>query len=278
MEKDIEEKRENKNEPIDGILEELGIPDDKRLISQVLDIMSKPRADCDTRRQSPWVSGSPVQDTCDLDLSGLYPEASKSVAQVLSRTDGTVLFGTAFKLCEEMDTNACYYVTNSHVVGSTETPGIVSENGKIVQESKVVARDRFKDLVLIEVPEADSRKPVQVGPEPSASEPVFTIGHPYGFPQQVVAAGKVTQKDAAVQKEFPPGSGELAVQEGLFVSSVSALQGNSGGPEFDKNGKLVGVKVMSLETGGSVSIKAAEVLDLIERYKEYNRANNNSSR
>ncbi len=266
---------ESGSEAKSRLLKDLKIPDDLNLVSQVLNISGAPdQKACDRRRQSPAVSGRPVADTCGLELSRLYPELKESVAQVLTRTNGTILFGTAFKFCD-MDTDKkeeCFFVSNSHVVGSSNLAGIANQDGKTVSFSKVLARDSFKDLVLIEVPEDDSRPSVSPGKSPLENDSVFTIGFPFGFPEPVLAAGKVSKADVGLQKEYPAGSGHIEIQDGLFASTVDALQGNSGGPEFNEKGELVGIKVIALEKGGSVNIKVEDLQDLLRRYREFKKA------
>lgn len=271
MERAAERVRQvGEQEPISSLLDELQIPDDKKVVSQILDITSSPLSPgCDTRKQSSFVSGKPVQDTCEIPLSNLYPQVEKSVAQVLTPTNGTVLFGSAFKACEPNRKEKCYFVSNAHVVGDSELAGIAAEDGTSVEYARVLAKDTFKDLVLIEIPNGDKRVPVKTGQAPHLDESVFTVGHPYGYPHQVISAGKVTHEDVAFKKEYPAGSGKMEIVDGLWSSSDQVVQGNSGGPTFNKNGEVVGVKTIALNQGGSVNIKVAEVIDLMKRYDDY---------
>lgn len=258
-------------EPISNLLKELSIPEDKEQIARVLEITSSPKGDCDLMRQAESVSGKPIQNTCALNLSSLYQRSRDSVAQVLTPVDGNMLFGTSFKLCDKND-QKCYFVSNAHVVGNSQIAGLASPDRKSVSYQKVLARDSFKDLVLIEAPAHDPRRAVEIGRSPKPGQAVFTIGHPFAYPEPVLAAGKITEPQVAVEKEYPPGSGKIEIRDGLFASSVSVLQGNSGGPEFNEKGEVVGIKVIALNKGGSVNIPISEALDLIERYKAFQRS------
>lgn len=261
-----------KSEPLSQIMKEIGIPANKDIAKQVLEIKDiSTEVPCDTNRQSPWITEKPIQNTCDIPLTTVYPQVKDSVAQIFTRTENGPLFGTAFKLCDDAS-GECFYVSNAHVTGDQNESGIQNQDGKTVDYTKIVAKDVLNDLVLIEPPPGDTRPGVKIGEKPKKDDPVFTVGHPYGFPRQVISAGKVTLPDAALKKEHPPGSGKEAVVDGLSISSVNVFEGNSGGPEFNKNGEVVGVKVISLDSPtmkGSGSLSIASVKDLVERYKEH---------
>lgn len=264
-----------KEEPLEDVLKQLPIPPRKELLAQVLGITSEPVGNCDTRLQSPEITGNPIKNTCDLPLEKILDETAKSVTQAIARplgpdenNDGKpdkevpFQFGTAFLLC---DKDECYYVTNAHVAGNADSVGLVSADGKTLQYGKVLNRDEEKDLVIVERPTGDTRVPVDVGSMPKVNDSVFIVGHPLGSPWNVVSPGQVMDLDASMSLK-DPATGKVKKYEHLIQSQVRALPGNSGGPEFNDKGEVIGVKVLA-NRAGSASIPIKEALEEIREVK-----------
>lgn len=253
-------------EPLQGIMTELGIPDDKQIAKRVLSLVEHPQVQCDRSPISPYVSGANLDDNCGLPMNALYQSVESSVTQAISRPNGDLKFGTAFKLCDTQE-DKCFYVTNNHVSGGADQVGIVDESGKTVQYEKVVARDEANDLVLVAVPKADTRKSVMVGnpAQPQVGDSVFIVGHPFGYPHDVISAGQVRSTMGFADVEDPETK-QVRRMQNLLVTDVFAQHGNSGGPEFDKNGNVIGVKTIAIN-GGSLTVPIDRVLKLVHDTK-----------
>ncbi len=262
-----------KNEDLAAFIKEIGIPDDNRVVARVLGVTANPNIGCDRARQSPFVTGSPVMDTCGIELSKVFPSVKSSVTQAMSRTwkldesgkeEEALPVGTSFKLCDE-DTNACFYVTNEHVAGHSNFVGLVAEDNKTISYQDVLARDHEHDLILVSVPEGDERTSVTIGSPPAPGDALFTVGHPYGYPHDVVTAGHMVGIGFAEVKD--PETGGVLKFDNMIVSDVSVLMGNSGGPEFDKLGKTIGIKSIATSQGFSVSQPISSAVNLMKRYE-----------
>ncbi len=263
-----------KEEPLEDILKKLPLPPYKPLLAQVLGITTDPIGVCDTRPQSPAITGEAIKDTCGLPFTTILDKVSKSVTQAISKTtdavdrnkDGLqdkqdVRFGTAFLLCDE-NSDKCFYITNAHVAGDSETVGLVAEDGKTVQYGKIVNRDEEKDLVVVERPPGDHRPPVDVGTTPNVKDSVFIVGHPLGSPWDVVSPGQVMELNVNMNMKDPE-TGKVKQYKNLTQSSVRAVPGNSGGAEFNTQGEVVGVKVVA-NRAGSASIPIKEALEEVK--------------
>lgn len=245
-------------------LENTGIPDDMNEVGKVLKIAKD--LNCDTRAQSPAVTGKPAQDACGIEISKLYPKLEESVALAL----GENTTGTAFKLCVE---DQCYYVTNDHVVGNKDNVGLATADDKQIQFLKVVSRNPENDLALIEAPPGDKRKGLTAGEQSKTGEPVFTFGHPLGFPKDVINAGLVIEVRTPF-KTVDQHSGAPKTLPKAVISTAHSRPGQSGSPEFNTKGEVVGVKVMGIDVGGefgtvgSVSIPVEDVVKMIREQKK----------
>lgn len=245
-------------------LENTGIPDDMNEVGKVLKIAND--LNCDTRAQSPAVTGKPAQDACGIEISKLYPKVQESVTLAL----GENTTGTAFKLCVD---DACYYVTNDHILGKKDSVGLATADDQQIQFLKVLSRNPENDLALIQVPPGDTRKGLTVGEQSKTGEPVFTFGHPLGFPKDVINAGLVIEVRTPF-KTVDQHSGAPKTLPKAVISTAHSRPGQSGSPEFNSKGEVVGVKVMGIDVGGefgtvgSVTIPVEDVVKMIREQKK----------
>ena len=250
-----------------GYIEKMGIPNDMKQVQKILGVADE--LNCDTRPQAPDVTGKPAQDACGIEISKLYPQLEKSVTLAI----GEKTTGTAFKVCDD---DQCFYVTNNHVAGNRDVVGLADENDKNIEYMKVVARNPESDLVLIEPLPSDSRPGLKVGQQSKEGDSVFTFGHPLGFPKDVINAGRVVDVRAPF-KTMDYSTGSPMSLPKAVLSTAHSRPGQSGSPEFNANGEVVGVKVMGMDAGGnfgpvgSVSIPIQDVVKMIEEQKSKNK-------
>jgi len=259
------------DETLNPIIEELGIPmGNASLITQVLELQLKPRGACDRARFAPSVTGVALQKNCGIDLPLHYSQAKESTAQIFTRTRGTVLFGTAFKICHDVS-KQCFYISSLHVAEIEDYVGVVASDNQSVQYTKVLGRNKAKDVVLLALPTGDKRPPFKVGVRPKLNEPVFLVGHPYGFPGDVITTGQVAFEKARASATLPQDGSILTIDD-LFVIDANVLEGNSGGPAVDAAGNVVGIDCMafgaqpSLPNGGAVIVPIEEAVNLMNDF------------
>ena len=140
-------------------------------------------------------------------------------------------------------------VTNSHVVGDSETAQVrFADKGALV-DAEVLGTDESSDLAVLRVdpgavgglhplPLADSSK-VRVG------DAVVAIGHPFGL-ERTTTAGIVSGLEREIQA--PDG---FQIDE-VIQTDAAINPGNSGGPLLDSRGRVVGVNTQ-IATGGTSS-------------------------
>jgi serine protease Do len=138
-----------------------------------------------------------------------------------------------------------YAVTNYHVVDGAKTVEIQTDDGKSYS-GKVVGTDQKTDLALIKV-EADkplpfvtfSDKPARVG------EWVVAVGNPFGL-AGTATAGIVSARGRDI------GAGPY---DDFIQIDAPINKGNSGGPAFNADGKVIAVNTAIYSpSGGSVGI------------------------
>jgi serine protease Do len=137
-------------------------------------------------------------------------------------------------------------VTNNHVVKNATSVTVTLDDGTTLP-AKVIGTDPRSDLAVLRV-KADHRLPfINLGDSDEAQPGswVVAVGNPFGL-GGTVTAGIVSARGRDIG-EGPYDS---------FIQIDAAInQGNSGGPLFTQDGKVVGVNTAILSpSGGSVGI------------------------
>lgn len=157
------------------------------------------------------------------------------------------LYGTGFFISKDG-----YILTNHHVIEGADSISITM-NDRTELDAVVVGSDMLSDVAVLKVVGDDFPALDISYDELKVGEPVLAIGSPFGFDYSA-SAGIVSAKSRNFTKE-------AAVP---FIQSDVALNpGNSGGPLFNKYGKVVGVnsRIFS-ETGGYMGLSFSIPIDV----------------
>jgi serine protease Do len=137
-----------------------------------------------------------------------------------------------------------YVVTNNHVVANAVKLEVVMDDGKVL-DAKVVGTDPKTDLALLKV-EGQGFPFVSLTTEkPKIGEWVIAMGNPFGL-GGTVTAGIVSAQGRDI------GSGPY---NDFLQIDAAVNRGNSGGPTFNMNARVIGVNTAIFSpSGGSVGI------------------------
>ena len=138
-----------------------------------------------------------------------------------------------------------YAVTNNHVVDHAKTVEIKTDGGD-TYKAKVIGTDPKTDLALIKV---DSNKDFPyvkfADQDPRIGDWVVAVGNPFGL-SSTVTAGIVS----AMGRDIGGNTYDDYIQIDAPIN-----KGNSGGPAFNTDGKVIGVNTAIFSpSGGSVGI------------------------
>src|SRR5262245_5895656 len=141
-----------------------------------------------------------------------------------------------------------YAVTNHHVVDKAESVEVVTDDGK-TYTAKVIGTDPKTDLALIKVEGGRDFPFVKLADKPSrVGDWVVAVGNPFGL-GGTVTAGIVSARGRDI------GAGPY---DDFIQIDAPVNRGNSGGPTFDVDGKVIGVNTAIFSpSGGSVGIAFA---------------------
>jgi serine protease Do len=137
-------------------------------------------------------------------------------------------------------------VTNNHVIeGAREI--LVGFHDGTRRGAVVVGRDEKTDIALLKVVSGKTLSPASFGnsDEAKAGDWVLAIGNPFGLGGSV-SAGIISARNRQLDAELYDD----------FIQTDAAINhGNSGGPLFDMDGRVIGLNSAMLSpTGGSIGI------------------------
>lgn len=149
-----------------------------------------------------------------------------------------------------------YIVTNNHVIESADEISIEFYSGGQL-DAEVVGRDPRTDIALLKVKSTGDLPFVEFGNSDAAKvgDWVLAIGNPLGQGFSV-SAGIISARNRTLQGSYDD-----------FIQTDAAInRGNSGGPLFDMNGRVIGVNTAILSpNGGSIGIGFAMSSEVVSR-------------
>ena len=162
-------------------------------------------------------------------------------------------------------------VTNNHVIQGAEDI-VVTFNDKTEYKAKVIGKDPYMDLAVLEIESKEKFYPVSFGDSDKArvGDWVIAIGNPFGF-GGTVTSGIISSRNRDIG---------LTRYDDFIQTDASINQGNSGGPLFDLSGKVIGINTAIIAPGASGSIgigfaipsnPASKVIDQLIKYGETKR-------
>lgn len=162
-------------------------------------------------------------------------------------------------------------VTNNHVIQGAEDI-IVSVNGSTEYKAKVIGTDPYMDLAVLQIESDEKFEPVTFGDSDKAriGDWVIAIGNPFGF-GGTVTSGIISSRNRDIG---------LTRYDDFIQTDASINQGNSGGPLFNLDGKVIGINTAIIAPGSSGSIgigfaipsnSASKVIDQLIKFGETKR-------
>ena len=154
-----------------------------------------------------------------------------------------------------------HIVTNNHVVDNAVEIEVTLDNGSVL-EAELVGVDAETDLAVLKVASDRTHDYVEFGSSQNLrrGDWVVAIGSPLGF------SGTATAGIVSAVGE--PGDLRRSQSYTDYLQIDAAInRGNSGGPTFDMNGRVVGVNtwIASTTGGGSIGLGFAIPSELVQQ-------------
>jgi len=184
----------------------------------------QPTSTQELARKSGPTQNASSQTGADVSPSEIFLRARSSVVVIVAaaQKDQREALGSGFIV------NHGRIVTNHHVVEGMTEAYVVFSDGDVKPVSKVVADRPQQDLIILAV-ETGKRPPLMFGDELSLQQgdPVYALGAPKGL--------ELTFTNGIVSS-FRKSDAQFLVQ-----TTAPIAPGSSGGPLFDRTGRVVGV-------------------------------------
>ncbi|WP_208435175.1 Do family serine endopeptidase [Bartonella phoceensis] len=155
-----------------------------------------------------------------------------------------IAFGSGFFISSDG-----YIVTNNHVISDGTSYSVILDDGTEL-DAKLIGKDPRTDLAVLKVNDKRKFPYVDFGDDSKlrVGDWVVAIGNPFGL-GGTVTAGIVSARGRDI------GTG---VYDDFIQIDAAVNRGNSGGPTFDLDGKVVGVNTAIFSpSGGNVGIAFA---------------------
>jgi serine protease Do len=191
-----------------------------------------------TSRRIPSGNGVPFPDFPEgSPLGELFNDLNPNNGQGEERMEEARSLGSGFIISPDG-----FIVTNNHVIEGADEIEVFMTDG-VRLPATLVGHDDKTDLAVLKV-ETDRDLPyVEFGDSDTAvvGDWVMAIGNPFGLGGSVTL-GIVSARNRDIQS----GPYDQFIQ-----TDASINQGNSGGPLFDMNGKVIGINTAIIARGGS---------------------------
>lgn len=209
--------------------------------------------------QAAEAAEAPRQQGDALSVAELVRRESPAVVLVSVRGEDGGGFGSGFVVDDKG-----HILTNAHVVDGGDTT-TVTFSDRTEARARVLGVDNSTDLAVLKVAELPPGvKPVPLGDSAGlvVGQDVVAIGNPYGY-ERTATTGIVSALERTI--ESPNG---FAIQNAI-QTDAAINQGNSGGPLFDRAGRVIGMNTqIASQNGGNVGIGFAVPIDTIEPIAE----------
>lgn len=178
--------------------------------------------------------------------------------------------GTGFIIYEDG-----YIVTNWHVIDSSEKIKIVTSDGN-EYNARVIGKDEHYDVALLKIDLDAGVKLSAVefanSDQIEISDPVITIGNPFGL-GKTVTAGIISYKGRNLSGKISE-LGENSHLVSYIQTDAAVNYGNSGGPLFSADGKVIGMITVFVadglrSTGINFAIPSNILLKVIGQLKTF---------
>ena len=135
-------------------------------------------------------------------------------------------------------------VTNNHVIANADD--IIVKIDSKEYEAKVLGSDPYADLAVLKIDSSSKFESVEFGNSDKArvGDWVVAIGNPFGL-GGTVTSGIISARNRDIN---------LTRYDDFIQTDASINQGNSGGPLFNLEGKVIGINTAIIAPGQSGSI------------------------
>ena len=134
-----------------------------------------------------------------------------------------------------------YILTNKHVVKDSTQLTVITSDGEMYDNVKVIFQDPFNDLAFLTVSNPKNFKPSEIGDSKTVKvgQSVIAIGNSLGQYQNTVTRGIISGTNRSITAQGSDQSVENLTD--MLQTDAAINPGNSGGPLVNAGGQLIGI-------------------------------------
>ncbi|MFZ4755927.1 MAG: S1C family serine protease [Miltoncostaeaceae bacterium] len=190
-----------------------------------------------------------------LSVAEVVKRESPAVVSISNETEQGGSLGSGFLIDA-----AGHIITNAHVVDGASKTTVTFQDGTEAKGT-ILGVDKSTDVAVVKI----DKVPTGVSPLPlgnsgglTVGQEVVAIGNPYGY-SGTATTGIVSALERVIRS--PSG---FTIQNAI-QTDAAINQGNSGGPLFDRDGRVIGINSqIASENGGNVGIGFAVPIDTVQ--------------
>ena len=190
-----------------------------------------------------------------LSVAEIVKRESPAVVLIEAKSDGDGGLGSGFLIDRDG-----HILTNAHVVDGSDDTTVTFSDGT-EEKARILGIDKSTDLAVLKIDSVPAGvRPVPLGSSNGlvVGQEVVAIGNPYGL-ERTATTGIISALERAI--ESPNG---FTIQNAI-QTDAAINQGNSGGPLFDRAGRVIGMNSqIASQNGGNVGLGFAVPIDTIK--------------
>ncbi len=178
-------------------------------------------------------------------IANVVEKAAPSVVSIVTNVETQTAYGVA-------DADAAgtgiilsadgYILTNHHVVDAATKIKVVTTDGDVYDDVKLVGTDPLNDVAYLKIDGVKNLKPAELGDSSTlrVGQRVVAIGNALGQFQNTVSSGIISGKGRPISARSESGSSADSLTD-LLQTDAAINPGNSGGPLLNFSGQVIGM-------------------------------------
>ncbi len=197
-------------------------------------------------------------------ISSVASKVGPSVVSIITKGQAETFFGTRTLRGAGSGiiiSNDGYILTNKHVVSGSSRLQVVTSDGTVYDNARVLGTDPLNDLAFIKLDNVDNLTPAVLGDSSSVriGQKVVAIGNSLGEYQNTVTSGIISGTGRPVSAQDGDSVENLT---DLLQTDAAINPGNSGGPLVNLSGQVIGINTAVAQDaqgiGFSIPINSAK--------------------
>ncbi len=208
--------------------------------------------------------GNAVISKDEEDISTVASKVGASVVSVITKEQTQSVFGAQTQEGAGSGiiiSSDGYILTNKHVVSGSTQLSVITSDGTVYDNARVLGTDPLNDLAFIKIDGVNNLTPATLGDSSSVriGQKVVAIGNSLGEYQNTVTSGIISGTGRPVSAQ--DGSSVETLTD-LLQTDAAINPGNSGGPLVNLSGQVIGINTAvaadAQSIGFSIPINSAK--------------------